>query len=1015
MDPETAKKYFLRDGVIETMSKEKLIDIATKRGYKINKSQPKQQYSTEFWTAQKAELLKQPQNIQDIVDAHHEAEERKVVVESEKSRGKPPTGEGSKTPREKKPASEPFAYTESQFRNKIKELSSYKLSVLYRDIYAAGNFPQTNTKISKFEYERAIKKDLDVQYEDGGRNYSGDPNRYRREYLFQIYKEANQETKQQISKEAVEILDVQSPRNPPQSPRNPPTTTTLATQAPVFNVPVPPSPSPFIFGRGNTQPPPGALTEDEGIKFTKGLDRGLKKDSFAARQLDFEADTSRQLGAAEDIRRQAVVSSPMPQSVPPPVFNPPIRTTTNISTTNILPATPAGPTRAIPAIDRSMISEGGTFVSATDLSNTAPVQGNILTESFQNEALLPLVNDDDQGFVPGEQFPMPAGPMSQLGGGNVVGQSSGTNPVRLSQINFKDARASTYYKDSKYSKYIGKSKEEIIDSLEGDIEFANIRITRLEGEIAVNKKLSDELNVSRDKQRELRDLEKQRHREALDKLTREKNKAEEDLNKVREQSDKNIGELIKANTELTSRQRRIEELVADNQRLVQENRSLTTTISSGSSETQALQQQITARDNQIAELQRKLNENAVRQDRLAEEHAARGNKLVELRSEIQAKDNEIDRLENNYRQLQFDMNALQDLYTRLEDENTQIANEKIGHEDTIQMLVRELEEQKKNVGQRMQAGNDRRRDRQSTSRVGSPSGAGSDDDDAGAGPAPRDLNPPTAQREGTYVRMPLNTSMNFEDYDRVEGEFMEDMTNTGRRATDNRLIVGRASDTPDEKSRTKIGRFLRDLNFIIIQVSGYNEEYVTLVKPLAIGDEPEISNYEDVNAVLAEMDVKWGEITTDQAIAKKLVQYALGYGLNRAEANPNPNNTRSNVFKLKATLKYAYKLNAFPFEYKRKDAQSEAKLKNVAVLPSSQGRVVATDFGTLVVPGQSNYTMRREGLNYVVYSGGKRQSFGSAKDAQYFVSSGGFGRKTYGPVTERIFGTPVKNLSKAVY
>ena len=1007
MDPETAKKYFLRDGVIQSMSKEKLIELATKRGYKINKSQNKVQYANEFWIAQYAELLKQRQDIQDIVDAHHKTEETKILEESQKPRGKPS-------------ASEPFAFSDIQFKNRIDDMSGFKLSSLYRDIYKKGNFPQTYTRISDFEYNRATQRDIDVQHEDGGRNYNGDPDHYRRKYLFQIYDEADYFTKQQISREVVDILDVksprkppeykrnipESPRNPPQSPRNPPT----ATQAPVFNVPVPPSPSPFIFGRGNTQPPPGALTEDEGIKFTKGLDRGLKKDSFAAKQLDFEADTSRQLGAAEDIRRQAVVSSPRPPPVPPPVFNPPIRTTTNISTTNILPATPAGPARAIPAIDRSMISEGGTFVSATDLSNTAPVQGNILTESFQNEPPLPLVDDDDQGFVPGEQFPMPAGPMSQLGGGNVVGQSSGTNPVRLSQINFKDARASTYYKDSKYSKYIGKSKEEIIDILEGDIEFANIRITRLEGEIAVNKKLSDELNVSRDKQRELRDLEKQRHREALDKLTREKNKAEEDLNKVREQSDKNIGELIKANTELTSRQRRIEELVADNQRLVQENRSLTTTISSGSSETQALQQQITARDDQIAALQRKLNDNAVSQDRLAEEHAERGNELVALRSEMQAKEYEIGELENNIRQLQFDMNTLQDLYTRLE-------NEKLEREDTIRRLVRELEleKQKKNVGQRMQAGNDRRRDRNSTMRDGSPSGAGDDDDDAGAGPAPRDLNPPTAQREGTYVRMPLSTSMNFEDYDRAEGEFMEDMTNTGRRATDNRLIVGRASDTPDEKSRTKIGRFLRDLNFIIIQVSGYNEEYVTLVKPLAIGDEPEISNYEDVNAVLAEMDVKWGEITTDQAIAKKLVQYALGYGLNRAEANPNPNNTRSNVFKLKATLKYAYKLNAFPFEYKRKDAQSEAKLKNVAVLPSSQGRVVSTDFGTLVVPGQSNYTMRREGLNYVVYSGGKRQSFGSAKDAQYFVSSGGFGRKTYGPVTERIFGTPVKNLSKAVY
>ena len=78
-------------------------------------------------------------------------------------------------------------------------------------------------------------------------------------------------------------------------------------------------------------------------------------------------------------------------------------------------------------------------------------------------------------------------------------------------------------------------------------------------------------------------------------------------------------------------------------------------------------------------------------------------------------------------------------------------------------------------------------------------------------------------------------------------------------------------------------------------------------------------------------------------------------------------------------------------------------------------RTVTSDLGTFVIPGQSNYALRRQGLNYVVTSAGKSQSFASERDANYFIQTGGFGRKTYGPITERVFGTPTKNISQAIY
>ena len=207
----------------------------------------------------------------------------------------------------------------------------------------------------------------------------------------------------------------------------------------------------------------------------------------------------------------------------------------------------------------------------------------------------------------------------------------------------------------------------------------------------------------------------------------------------------------------------------------------------------------------------------------------------------------------------------------------------------------------------------------------------------------------------------------------------------------------------NEGLSTNIEKFLDDLNFTIVNINGMAGGQIQ--RPFIINGEP-INDYNDINIVMRKYDLKWEEISKNVALAKKICQYAFG-----------ENGGDTDFGKLNTNLKYAMKIGAFPFKYERKEGEKrEAKLQNVAYLPNQgMGRVVNSDLGTIIIPGQSKYSIRREGLNYVVHGGGQKRAFGSAKDAQYFVSSGAFGRKSYGPITERIFGTPMKNLSQAIY
>jgi hypothetical protein len=207
----------------------------------------------------------------------------------------------------------------------------------------------------------------------------------------------------------------------------------------------------------------------------------------------------------------------------------------------------------------------------------------------------------------------------------------------------------------------------------------------------------------------------------------------------------------------------------------------------------------------------------------------------------------------------------------------------------------------------------------------------------------------------------------------------------------------------NEGLSTNIEKFLDDLNFTIVNINGMAGGQIQ--RPFIINGEP-INDYDDINIVMRKYDLKWEEISKNVALAKKICQYAFG-----------ENGGDTDFGKLNTNLKYAMKIGAFPFKYERKEGEKrEAKLQNVAYLPNQgMGRVVDSDLGTIIIPGQSKYSIRREGLNYVVHGGGQKRAFGSARDAQYFVSSGAFGRKSYGPITERIFGTPMKNLSQAIY
>jgi hypothetical protein len=92
-------------------------------------------------------------------------------------------------------------------------------------------------------------------------------------------------------------------------------------------------------------------------------------------------------------------------------------------------------------------------------------------------------------------------------------------------------------------------------------------------------------------------------------------------------------------------------------------------------------------------------------------------------------------------------------------------------------------------------------------------------------------------------------------------------------------------------------------------------------------------------------------------------------------------------------------------------------LKNVIQLPKQEKQKKAMDeftYGT-IVPAKGVYQIKRQGLKYIAVGEGKTATFNTERDAQYFVSAGGWGRKVYGTRIAQVFGIQTKNLSQAVY
>jgi len=110
---------------------------------------------------------------------------------------------------------------------------------------------------------------------------------------------------------------------------------------------------------------------------------------------------------------------------------------------------------------------------------------------------------------------------------------------------------------------------------------------------------------------------------------------------------------------------------------------------------------------------------------------------------------------------------------------------------------------------------------------------------------------------------------------------------------------------------------------------------------------------------------------------------------------------------------------ALPLKWRPGEDQEEETilLKNVIQLPEQVKRKKSQDkftYGT-IVPAKGIYQIKRQGLKYIAVGEGKKATFNTERDAQYFISAGGWGRKVYGPRIAQVFGVRPKNLSQAVY
>jgi hypothetical protein len=110
---------------------------------------------------------------------------------------------------------------------------------------------------------------------------------------------------------------------------------------------------------------------------------------------------------------------------------------------------------------------------------------------------------------------------------------------------------------------------------------------------------------------------------------------------------------------------------------------------------------------------------------------------------------------------------------------------------------------------------------------------------------------------------------------------------------------------------------------------------------------------------------------------------------------------------------------ALPLRWRPAEDQEEETilLKNVIQLPEQVKRKKSQDkftYGT-IVPAKGTYQIKRQGLKYIAVGEGKKATFNTERDAQYFISAGGWGRKVYGPRIAQVFGVRPKNLSQTVY
>jgi hypothetical protein len=193
---------------------------------------------------------------------------------------------------------------------------------------------------------------------------------------------------------------------------------------------------------------------------------------------------------------------------------------------------------------------------------------------------------------------------------------------------------------------------------------------------------------------------------------------------------------------------------------------------------------------------------------------------------------------------------------------------------------------------------------------------------------------------------------------------------------------------PQSGAEGMVAGFIRQLNYAISMFKDHlTHQGVTY------------NTLDTIVAALNRMGISLEELSPDKYITDEIMNLWIGRRRNQAE--------------LAKALKYARSVNIFPFVYLPKYMhRSDQKLRNVTYL-NDTGKPLSDI--TSVVPGQGNYQLKRKGNEYEVLLGSSKRTFASQQDATYFIQTGGFGRKSYGPISGKLFGTPIKNISQAIF